>query len=301
MKGWLVNDTLTCIPGTKTFWHDLLENIPGLIDMTGGYTDFGSLPIKIEREVKNNGAPDYIIRNATFFRKMNLPCKQLSLLQDIYTGQAREQQIDVCNNSEITIFNSKYTYENYRNEIKSKVKIISLGIDFDLFKPSTETIPEILPNSILYVGSSANYPKGFNTIINLIDTTNYNFCLVMKDDYKLFHPRVRVYNMVSHDMLVKIYNSCGMLICTSITETQHLASIEAGACNLPVLTTDIRALYNEPDGDWGLKVKDNNYIEKIDYILNNKDKFSPRQFFLNKGFNKKDCMNSWKTLIENLY
>ena len=29
--GWLVNDTLTCIPGTKTIWHDLLENIEGFI------------------------------------------------------------------------------------------------------------------------------------------------------------------------------------------------------------------------------------------------------------------------------
>ena len=39
-KGWLVNDCLTCIPGTKTLWHDLLEWMPNLIDKTNGYTDF---------------------------------------------------------------------------------------------------------------------------------------------------------------------------------------------------------------------------------------------------------------------
>ena len=38
-KGWLVNDCLTCIPGTKTFWHDLLEWIPTLEDKTDFHTD----------------------------------------------------------------------------------------------------------------------------------------------------------------------------------------------------------------------------------------------------------------------
>ena len=42
-SGWLVNDTLTCIPGTITFWHNLLEWFPELLDKTNGYTNYINL------------------------------------------------------------------------------------------------------------------------------------------------------------------------------------------------------------------------------------------------------------------
>ena len=108
--GWLVNDCLTCIPGTKTFWHDLLEWIPGLVDKTNGYTAFNVLPGRIEQEAAKE-MPDYIVRNATFFRKLNLPCKQISLLQDCYVGDI--QQLNVGDTSTVTVFNSNYTYQHY--------------------------------------------------------------------------------------------------------------------------------------------------------------------------------------------
>lgn len=56
-KGWLVNDFLTCIPGTKTFWHDLLEWIPGLTDKCFPYP---ILADTIER-LGVESPPDYII------------------------------------------------------------------------------------------------------------------------------------------------------------------------------------------------------------------------------------------------
>ncbi len=34
MKGWLVNDLLTSIPIKMTLWHELLDNIDGLVDKT---------------------------------------------------------------------------------------------------------------------------------------------------------------------------------------------------------------------------------------------------------------------------
>lgn len=300
--GWLVNDCLTCIPGTKTFWHDLLEWIPGLVDKTNGYTSFNLLANSIENEAP---APDYVIRNATFFRRMDLKCKQISLLQDCYSNPGtRLQQIDVCNNSNVTIFNSRFTFEQYKNEINcSDIRIIPLGVDFDLFnvvenKNETREQLGILPNSILFVGSSMNYPKGFYNILNLINTTNYNFCLVMKDDFRMSNPRVKVFNKIGHDMLVKIYNSCDLLVCSSEIETQHLATIEAGACDLPILTTNIGALYNEPSGRWGLKVVGSDYVGGIEYIRSNLSSFSPRRYFLDNEFDKETCKNRWLDVVK---
>jgi glycosyltransferase involved in cell wall biosynthesis len=299
--GWLVNDCLTCIPGTKTFWHDLLEWIPDLIDKTGGHTGFNILASKVEKDSVTQGVPNYIIRNATFFRKINLPCKQISLLQDCY--DSRDQQLDVCNNSTVTVFNSNYTFENYKKDVtRCRIEVIPLGIDFQLFKflNNRQELQQqlcILPDSILFVGSSDNYPKGFDIILNLINTTNYNFCLVMKDSFNISHPRVKVFNKIDHNMLVKVYNSCDVLLCTSVIETQHLATIEAGACGLPTITTNVGALYNVDSGEWGVKVVDTNYVGCIEYVKNNKNIFSPRKFLLKNSFDKGSCREKWRTLI----
>ena len=129
--GWLVNDCLTCIPGTKTFWHNLLEWIPNLCDMTGGYTDYSVLADVIESKLEKNQV-DYIIRNGTYFRKLSTNIKTISLIQDVIFNDSR--QIDVCNNSSVIVFNSKYCESFYRN-VSRPTKIIPLGIDFDFFKP----------------------------------------------------------------------------------------------------------------------------------------------------------------------
>jgi glycosyltransferase involved in cell wall biosynthesis len=190
-NGWLVNDCLTCIPNTKTFWHDLLEWIPGLSDMCGGYTDYNNLPNVIENSLRQT-RPDYIIRNATFFRRLLPQTKTISLLQDSYNeSYLRNNQLDVCNNSTYTVFNSNYVYSLYKNEITSPHKIIPLGVDFDHFRilPNKNELKlkyGIKDNTILYVGSSLNYPKGFDRVLNLINTANYNFCLVMKDDFRWY-------------------------------------------------------------------------------------------------------------------
>ena len=302
MVGWLVNDCLTCIPGTKTFWHDLLEWIPWLVDKTNGYIGFDVLADRIEQEAVSKVMPDYIIRNATYFRKINLPCKQISLLQDI--SKDNIQQIEICNSSTVTVFNSNYTFEQYKNDItKCKIEIIPLGVDFQLFnvlnnKQELQKQLNILPNSILFVGSSDNYPKGFDKVLNLINTTNYNFCLVMKDNFSITHPRVKVFNKINHEKLVKIYNSCDILLCTSVVETQHLVTIEAGACGLPIITTNVGALYNINSGEWGLKVENDNYVECIEFVRNNIDWFFPRNFLLSRKFDKDSCKNSWISVVE---
>jgi len=300
--GWLVNDTLTCIPGTKTFWHDLLENIPNLKDKTNSYTDFIYLKEYIEKEWLDAVIkPDYIIRNATFFDRLSLKTKTISLLQDCYDGSVREKQLEVCNNSKITVFNSPFTKKKY-NDLKAYSCIIPLGIDFDLFKPqkNIDNILNIKENTILYIGSSDFKIKGFDKILKLIEETRFNFCIVLKDDFHINHPRVTIFNKIDHKNLINIINCCSMVICTSNIETQHLASLEAAACNLPILTTNVGTYFDIPDGEWGIKVKNNNFKDGIYYILNNIDSFNPRKYFISNGFDKKDCMKKWKDLVLSL-
>lgn len=303
-KGWMINDCLTCIPGTRTFWHDLLGWFPSVIDKTNGYTPFGRLADYIESEVTKYGTPDFIIRNATYFRKLNFQGKTISFLQDCCVGELRSQQIDVCNHSDITICNSSFTKSKYENELSCQIEIIPIGTDFDLFKPlaNIDNLRRkwgILENSILFVGST-NQIKGFSLIEELIQKNEYNFCLVMKDDYKSLNPRVRVFNKINHQNLVEIMNCCKLLLCTSLVETLHLAGIEAGACNIPILVTNVGAYFGLEDGIWGRKFSKDTLEAHLKYMIKSHGEFSPRDFFLKNGFDKNSCFKRWKNILSSL-
>lgn len=302
-KGWLVNDTLTCIPNTKTFWHDLLGWIPNLEDRCGGHTPFHFLPSKIEQEAATN-PPDYIIRNATYFRPLNLKIKTISLLQDIAVDN--QVQIKVCNSSDVVVYNSPYTQSFYTDIITAPSVMIPLGVNFNIFKPLGESFNEkfdILPNSILFIGATTNNPKGFDIMLDIINNTDYNFCLVMKDEFKIDNPRVKVFNRVNHEVLVKIINSCEMLVCTSRVETLHLAGVEAAACGLPLVTSNVGIYFDRENGEWGRRVDMLNYqdfISEIEYVKNNLSEFNPREYFLKAGLDTETCKNRWKELIDSL-
>jgi glycosyltransferase involved in cell wall biosynthesis len=205
-RSWLVNDCLTTIPGTTTFWHNLLNWIPELVDKTNGYTPFTKLAFRQEIDYYLSiSKPSLIIRNGTFFRKIRIPTKTISLIQDIL--EEKSMQIDVCNNSILTVFNSEYTYSKYHGKINGNYKIIPLGVDSEYFIPSRSQKDlqqkfNIKKNTILFVGAENIYPKGFNIVNELINSTNYDFCLVMKDDYRTNHPRVKVFNKIN---ISKIY------------------------------------------------------------------------------------------------
>ena len=304
-RGWLVNDTLTCIPGTKTFWHDLLEWLPGLEDKTGGHTSFTILPQKIEADLEISSSPDYIIRNASYFRALNTDAPTISLLQDCKPPCARGQQIEVCRSSRVTVCNSPYTYEQYKDDLEGlDVRVIPLGVDFDLFRPLKRDACQeemgVLPNSILFVGASTNNPKGFDIVKRLISETGYNFCLVMKDGHRVDNPRVVNFNRVSHEKLVKIMNACSVLICTSRQETLHLAGIEAAACNVPVIATNVGIYYGRESGPWGLKSELADFSKTLDAFMASDKDYSPRSYFIGEGLDLCSVRNKWTKLIEEI-
>jgi len=307
--GWLVNDTLTCIPGTKTFWHFLLENIEDLVDKTNGYTTFDNLPNNIENDLQHT-KPKYIIRNATYFRNINTDTYTISILQDNHIKNlfALTQQIDVLNNTNLTIANSKYVYDAYKQYITNDYRIIPLGTNFKLFKPVKDRNPDILPNSILYIGSSMVYPKGFDRLLRIVnEMPEQNFCFIMKDNFTVeqlplyCQKRVKIFNSITEKEIVPIINSCAMGICTSYEETQHLGGIEICACNKPMVATKVGWYYDLCDTEeWGVLANDTNFVEKINYVMSNLDNFSPRECLIERGYTMYACKKGWLDVIKNI-
>ena len=51
-------------------------------------------------------------------------------------------------------------------------------------------------------------------------------------------------SLTGTDLEVEVINSCEMLVCTSRVETLHLSGVEASACNLPLVTSDVGIYFN---------------------------------------------------------
>lgn len=296
--GWLVNDCLTTIQGTKTFWHDLLEWFPGLENKTGGYTKFELLADKVEKEAILNSPPDYIIRNATFFRPLRIRTKQIVFLQDHYEDLQRLAQLEVCNSADVVVFNSNFICDIYKAYIHKPYHIIPIGVDFNFFTPS-DSMKEY---DIIYVGDSSINPKGFDIIERLIKRTKYKFALVMKDNFSIEHKRVKVFNKISHNALRYILRRSKILLCTSRIETLHLAGVEAMACGIPVVTTSVGIYKNfSMGGSWGMKINPelyNDFTETLEYVIDNSDFFKPRQFALENELDKLSCKRKWLNLVK---
>ncbi len=299
--GWLINDCLSCIKHTRTLWNFLTCEIPYLKDMTGGYTDFGRLPFVIEQALQEQQKPDYIIRNASYFRKLNTKIPTISLLQDI--DLSNQTQHEVLNSSTVVVANSEHTKTLYKDIIKPPVRVIPLGVDADLFKPGPDLSGElgIVKDSILFVGAATSI-KGFSLLMDIVNSTAYNFVFVMKDDYQTDHPRIRVFNKVDEATIIKIYNSCKLTLCTSEQETLHLSGTQSLACNLPVVARRV-GVYSEIANEvgWGLIADDlQQFITAIRMTFEYLDCFRPRQFFLSRGLDMKTCMDRWKTVVEEI-
>ena len=251
MRRLLVNDLLT-VGGERTFWHDLQEWFD--CQFIGG--EFATLADKVAANNPNHPLDDVqdevslIIRNASYFPPLEASAKipTISLLQDIFTeGPAREMQEVVMRSSTATVFNSLYTQKDYDHR-QGGHHVIPLPVDFSVFEPQNAMgcqqalgLPE---GCICWVGAclgAAGNVKGFDIFLKIVRLNpDLHFVGVFKDAIPdSFPPNLRCYLRLSHEELVRVIGACRVGLCTSRTESQHLAGIEMGACGLPLVVPNV--------------------------------------------------------------
>jgi len=253
MTRLLVNDCLTTIPGTRTFWHDLQEWF-GMQFVGGDYSELATIADAKAR------AASLIVRNASWFdvipASVGLPT--ISLLQDIFDpGPQREMQERVIAASHLTVFNSQFTASKYQSDPSKHIgRIIPLPVDFSLFEPGNAMGLQqalLLPdNCICWIGASqgaAGQIKGYDALLRIVrHNPDMSFVTVFKDAVPEYAPpNMRMYSRLPHDELVKIIGACRVGLCTSQSETQHLAGIEMGACGLPLVVPPVGTYWARDD------------------------------------------------------
>lgn len=285
MSAWLINDQLSAM-GERTFWHYLLEWFSELEFIAGKYTPFNEIVSLVNNSIDK---PRYVIRNATYFPWIDFKCPVISFVQDIVRGALKLQQEEVISKSDIVVYNSLYTKlmcGGFAGEV------IPIGVDFDLFIPHKQ-----LGSDVLFVGSS-NSVKGPERLWHLIENTDYNFHVVMKDNKQFSYGRIEGYHKIDHVQLHKVMEKCFALVCTSEQETQHLAGIEAGAVNLSIVAPDVGIYHQLDESKFGVCVKDNDFVSALNYVKQNPVR--PREYLLSQGLDLESCKKRWKELINEL-
>ena len=200
-------------------------------------------------------APSVIIRNASWFPPMDSPADipTISLLQDIIAdGPQREMQEAVLASSHAAVFNSEFTRKHYGIVNKAygapEAPVIPLPVDFSLFQPGNAMglQQELgLPDGcVLWVGASqgaAGTVKGWDIFLHVVRANpDLPFVAVFKDRAPdIVPPNLRVYERLPHTELVKVMGACRVGLCTSRTESQHLAGVEMGGCGLPMVAPKV--------------------------------------------------------------
>jgi glycosyltransferase involved in cell wall biosynthesis len=289
MIGWLVNDRLTCIEGTRTFWHHLLDGLPGLVDKTTGQYD--GLADSVEA---SHSEPDYIIRNAAYFRRLDVSCPVISFVQDILKGVLRDQLVDACSASRLLVFNSDYTRAAYPELSTMPYEIIPVGTDVSVFNPRPP-LHDVPRSSVLWVGSG-HHVKGFDLACALSAASKRPWVFVMKDDTEV--PSEYVYRRIPQELLASLASSGAVLVCTSVEETQHLAGIEAGLCGLPVVATNVGVYYGREAGAWG-RIHGSDWHAEIESVAN-MDRGAASRYWTAHGFTLPRCLMAWRSAIYNL-
>lgn len=293
----IVNDVKTCIPGTKTLWHWLVEWFDA-VWCGGGYSTLSSTAM----DSLDGVIPvSVVIRNGTYFPYFPTPNNApiISLIQDIqpHGSYLREWQTCVCHHSAVVVFNSEHTRDHYP-ELRSKGVVIPLGVDFDHFKPDPRAEKKY---DVCWVGAGTAI-KGWTTFQRITqENPQLQFVCVTKDGEEFWGDNVTFFHHLTQDEMVRMYNKCQVGLCTSQQESQHLAGIEMAACGLTVVAPPVGVYAKQPE--WSEPVNDPaDYAYRLRFVLEHRyvKPIVNRVSALADGLDLEACKRDWVNLVNRL-
>jgi len=87
--------------------------------------------------------------------------------------------------------------------------------------------------------------EGLDVFVRIVRANpDIPFVAVLKDAApQLMPPNLRCFERFPHERLIEVLQACAVGLCTSRSETQHLAGIEMGACGLPLVAPPVGCYY----------------------------------------------------------
>ena len=213
--------------------------------------------------------------------KFGVPC--VSSLQ--YAGF--EKKFFEIDKSIMYLANSKFSKETLEGELNIKIEgVITPGISSEFFDKDKPIIPDIKDcKSLLFVGNLRRQ-KGIFELIDIfkeiserhkdsklfiMGSGDLKEALIKKIQDLGLSDRVELVGEVAYEDMPSYYRSATILIHPTHEETFGMVVLEAMACGLPVIASDLPALREVTEGTAHLLPLDDLtlWVERIDYLLNN--------------------------------
>ena len=159
---------------------------------------------------------------------------------------------------------SRYTQEQTRLAYGSRpTTVVYDGIDTAAFTPTTDgertddLPPHAAPIRLLFVGNRTRR-KGFDLLPPIMAQLGSGYVLYYTESFQNVqaappHPLMIPIGTPDRDGLIAAYRSCDILLFPARVEGFGIVAAEAGACGIPVVTTDASALPEVvSDGETGV-------------------------------------------------
>jgi glycosyltransferase involved in cell wall biosynthesis len=162
--------------------------------------------------------------------------------------------------------------EYFENIIPGRVRLIYHGVDTDFFKIIKPI--ERRPQRLLFVGNWLRDLNFLEKVITLVIKTSKDIAVDIVNSqsdlnspiFKLCkHPQVTLHRHISDAELLKLYNDSRLLFLPLIDATANNSLLEASACGVPVITSDLPAVREYTDDSFAYYYR----CEKdcVDYVL----------------------------------
>lgn len=267
-------------------------------------------------QYENLNQPDVIIRNGGCGSFYKPKCKVINYFQDPHkligkfynsVGNAswdfefnevfpalHKQSADGA----INVANSNFMKQYLEKELKIECHaVIHPGIDMDKFKPQE---PPYLPETkgfkkvALWIGRHNPFKYGF--IPELVKNNPDIFWILVfshpLQNKKVKAENVEIFENLSQEQLIELYNRADFTISTSPVESCSLVILESASCGKPIICFRTGIVWDWFDERLGIRVEEHTlekFQEAITKIKNDDlDKYNPRQAIIDKGLTKEN-------------
>lgn len=168
----------------------------------------------------------------------------------------------------------------------SEVKYVRHFVDANHFKPKKKR--KITENSVInigWVGNKRRIGKNYKTLyLKIVDS--------LKTNNRIRFFEATKENIISIDKMPDFYNKLDLLIVTSANEGGPTPALEAYACGIPVISTNVGYVKTVADAKSKSLVLDSDdpqdFVQKINYLISN-----PQQYYdIKKGI-RQNILNNW--------
>lgn len=199
------------------------------------------------------------------------------IFDHLYINSEQERTNFVLENVTSYIVCSKKLQEIYEKYLKKPEMTISDGVDLDVFKMTNMNKYNDIENRKIIFGWAGNSKfidendddlKGLNKIITPA------ICELKEEGYKIeLNIADRNIKKIEHKDMPNYYNSIDVYICASRTEGHPAPVLEAMACGLPVISTDVgvvQEVFGEKQKEYIIKREKEDLKLKIKNLIDNK-------------------------------